>query len=878
MKKEEQSSKPSRKDGGVADVNTKPATNNKKGDQTNDTPSNPKGTQTHGKRNNKPAEAANPSSRSGNGSIPEGKKVVDTCSKPDRKEGAPQAQKPKDEQTASSKEAKGQQRTHVRPDQVATAKLVVNREKMSWVNTSKLARRDADLLSTEPESFVRANARLYYIATNSWLHMIDDCSHDERLGLTFIDALNHDGLVETIHQCQIIAEHCINSFNASGKSVTMPLEVVASPIFNALKLVELDDDQLLQILRFLKRFSPDKADKLIDKALEAFYEINRGCKPTNGWRDVKPGLRVYQPDSCEYLEEQIRYHLAEMFSGYSSTNQYDDDLMQFSDGASQRGALLVEKINGYAEFQQHWKGYQYPLINVKDPFYWASQPDAEKGTKKLSNFLSTPIKIVRRYTPEEFVKTLTFKTMAQRDRDILAEDFSEAEYIEVTTEASTLYENYYVSPSAVAKSYKTARIIAVEHPYHAAHMQSVRRKLVKTLAKSRYHKFFDPQDQEENEELCRLGSIEPGYSTRDLSSASDCISWRLMQSVFPADVVADITPHRARYFAPAHLKKSKRWLTPSEGLVVSYIALTSGNPATFVCLGGIITAIYHTAYDMYSRYNPDEELLPFSVFGDDGCIDYRVATLADEIFERLGFKVNQEKSYSIESHYRESCGAEAMLGYDLRTSYFPRKNLKFNPCNDSANVVRMNDYYASLQSLISLQRELYVKYWSTQRFLADTLRALEPQKTWTTSVPGQCDTDLLSEIDTSLKSYWTIPNKASGKLCINKLGKIISRPITVGERLAQYNKANPCDQITYQIDGDNVTILACRRNSSIGTSTRKVEQRDPNVDMFLYVEWLQNGPRYEDRLMELLGISSKPRNYASAMRTIPLSVGYIKTK
>lgn len=876
MKKNEQSSNPSRKDGGVADVNTKPATNNK-GDQTKGSQRIPKGTQPDGKRDNKSAKTTDSSSKSDNHPIPEGRKVVDTCDKPVKEQGTSQAQKPKDEKT-SSKGATGKQGTHVRPDALATAKLAVNREKMSWVQTTKLARKDADLLSTEPESFVRANARLYYIAINSWLHMIDDCAHDERLGLTFIDALKHDGLVNTIHQCQNIAEHCINSFDATGRSVTMPLDVAASPIFNALKLVELDDDQLLQILRFLKRFSPDKADKLVDKALAAFFEINRGCKPTNGWRDVKPGLRVYQPDSCEYLEEQIRYHLAEMFEGYMSSNSYDDDLMEFSDGASQRGTLLVEKINGYAEFQQHWKGFEYPLVNIKEPFLWASQPDEEKGTKKLANYQSVPIKTVKRFTPEEFLLSDEFDRMSQRDLDILAEDFSEAEYIEVTRKSSTLYENYYVTPSAVAKSYKTARIIAVEHPYHAAHMQSVRRKLVKALAKSRYHKFFDPQDQEENEELCRLGSIEPGYSTRDLSSASDCISWRLMQSVFPAAVVADITPHRARYFATKQLKQSRKWLTPSDGLVASHIALTSGNPATFVCLGGIITAIYHTSYDMYLRYNPGEELLPFSVFGDDGCIDYRVAPLADEIFERLGFKVNQTKSYSIESYYRESCGAEAMLGYDLRTSYFPRKNLKFNQCNDSTNVVRVNDYYASLQSLISLQRELYVKYWSTQRFLADTLRALEPQKTWTTSVPGQCDTDLLSEIDTSLKSYWTIPNKTSGKLCINKLGKVISRPITVEEQLAQYNEANPCDQITYQVEGDNVTILTCRRNSAIGTSTRRVDQRDPNVDMFLYVEWLQNGPQYEDGLMELLRISSKPRNYASAMRTIPLSVSYIKTK
>jgi hypothetical protein len=85
-----------------------------------------------------------------------------------------------------------------------------------------------------------------------------------------------------------------------------------------------------------------------------------------------------------------------------------------------------------------------------------------------------------------------------------------------------------------------------------------------------------------------------------------------------------------------------------------------------------------------------------SVYGDDCIVPYAAFDTACELLAVLGFRVNEEKSFS--GPYLEACGAEYYCGVDLSTRYWPRKTLLGTSSNLPAS---------SLLAIIDLQHRLY---------------------------------------------------------------------------------------------------------------------------------------------------------------------------
>lgn len=215
---------------------------------------------------------------------------------------------------------------------------------------------DSKTLSTDSNGFCRANRELYTIACNTWLLMCEECAGSVARRVLF-NSMMRDGLVKTIDTTARIASESIRlNFNY----------VPDSP----LRALLCEDPRItLQLLRYLKRFSPFKADKVITAGYEAFLKVNLQCK----------GVPLVINDKGKVLK-RTHYYPKWLISAVSSycyelldpnVDLSDDNIEywgSFSNGATADGChLLIEKYAAYSKHATYYKHYTYPLSRCVIP-------------------------------------------------------------------------------------------------------------------------------------------------------------------------------------------------------------------------------------------------------------------------------------------------------------------------------------------------------------------------------------------------------------------------------------------------------------------------------------------------------------------------------
>lgn len=361
-------------------------------------------------------------------------------------------------------------------------------------------------------------------------------------------------------------------------------------------------------------------------------------------------------------------------------------------------------------------------------------------------------------------------------------------------------EGYVIAVEAVPKTYAKARIIAPEHPYAAWNMQRVRKAMERCLAESEYGCLAPIRDADINRLLCREASITHEYACVDMSSASDTISYWLASNILPPNVVKEIDRFRPPYVAipdEAGVRKNT--------LLGTY--LTSGSPACFITETIIILSAYLAGRDIAKVAYPDDELLMPLVFGDDGLCDVRTLSTMYDVFSKMGMIVNGDKTYY--GYFRENCGVEYLNGLPTKSKYWPRKALSLVGRDASLTV----------KSLSDLQHRLFWRFPRATAVLEDFVVAIEPRMTF--SRPGSVNDDLWSLVE-------TVNDPASGP---NPRGAEGQYHLTLLPRYTEYRVAR-----------------AVYKSSWLA-----------NTDMFAYYKFLKDGPSFDDPLMELLGVSSRPR-------------------
>jgi len=159
-----------------------------------------------------------------------------------------------------------------------------------------------------------------------------------------------------------------------------------------------------------------------------------------------------------------------------------------------------------------------------------------------------------------------------------------------------------------------------------------------------------------NRELCRIGSLNGSFGTIDLRSASDSISWALIQKLFPANVVGWLSVSRSPFTTLPNGEKVKLKMISTMGNGFTF-------PLQTLLFAAVVRAVYH------------EHGLPcscprteFGVFGDDIIVARECYDDVIRYLTKLGFQVNADKSFNT-GPFRESCGHDYYEGTFVRPVY-----------------------------------------------------------------------------------------------------------------------------------------------------------------------------------------------------------------
>jgi len=161
--------------------------------------------------------------------------------------------------------------------------------------------------------------------------------------------------------------------------------------------------------------------------------------------------------------------------------------------------------------------------------------------------------------------------------------------------------------------------------------------------------------------LAQESSITGKNVTVDLSAASDTISTTLVSRLLPLD-----------WFEAMNLSRIGTVRLPDGSEVESKTFCTMGIGYTFP----LQTLIFLSLLKAIARITSWGKACDISVYGDDMIFDASLYGFVEVVFSKLGFIINEEKSFS-DGPFRESCGGDYHSGVDVRP---------FQPRNGSACV------------------------------------------------------------------------------------------------------------------------------------------------------------------------------------------------
>jgi len=209
----------------------------------------------------------------------------------------------------------------------------------------------------------------------------------------------------------------------------------------------------------------------------------------------------------------------------------------------------------------------------------------------------------------------------------------------------------------VPKTAKTHRVIAVE-PLGNNYLQ----KGIDLAMRDRLRRVgLDLRWQSPNQQMAYKGSLddsEDGFSTIDLSSASDSISTELCRELLPPDWFYFLNRVRSPAYVISELgvEEPRRY----EKFV------TMGNGFCFPLQTLLFASLVH-AVDPTAKPGSD-----FRVFGDDIIVRQKIAREVIRLLAKVGFRTNVRKTF-VSGPFRESCGSNWYKGEDVTPMTLDRK-------------------------------------------------------------------------------------------------------------------------------------------------------------------------------------------------------------
>lgn len=215
---------------------------------------------------------------------------------------------------------------------------------------------------------------------------------------------------------------------------------------------------------------------------------------------------------------------------------------------------------------------------------------------------------------------------------------------------------------SVPKTWKKKRIVAVEDVTRMYLQQGLRLGLYEGISRhSILSQHIDFSRPEKNRELARWGSKTRTFSTIDLSSASDCVSYQFVRELFK---------HLPHLWRMLDYLRTKEFYIREQGRIESNIFATMGNAICFPVMTIVFVLI---VFEAAIQCKVPIEKLDFQVYGDDIVVPEVMTEKVLQLLQEYGFIPNTSKTFSGESYFRESCGGEYINGVDVSPIRISRK-------------------------------------------------------------------------------------------------------------------------------------------------------------------------------------------------------------
>lgn len=240
----------------------------------------------------------------------------------------------------------------------------------------------------------------------------------------------------------------------------------------------------------------------------------------------------------------------------------------------------------------------------------------------------------------------------------------------------------------VPKTQKGPRLIAAEPTCHQWVQQSIKDFLYSRVKETYIGSSVHFDDQKENQEYARLGSIDGSFATIDLKSASDRLSCSVVERVFRRNpfLLECMRDSRTRYIRNGIDKKQ-----PELHKLRKFS--TQGSALTFPVQSLVFFSIAMGVGRHHSPRKSTRELAKLvRVFGDDIIVPEVWVDDVIAVLHALGLKVNESKTFR-EGNFRESCGFDAWQGYDVTPPHITRMTLRSNPMTVASNVAISNNFH-----------------------------------------------------------------------------------------------------------------------------------------------------------------------------------------
>lgn len=587
------------------------------------------------------------------------------------------------------------------------------------------------------DKWVAENLLSYYIVANTWVLIAYDLT-SVHFGNLLRKCIREMGLTTAIRWSADMAGELITYYH-KGIRPSMSTDGLAGYQRELLtRLIQLKPQDALQVLRYPKRFSLTVSPKNSKQHLDAIQAF-RATEKVN-FMETSPRINIishtFQPRVCG--KDRTRYNIILKLArrlirkvvghpkGFGQMT-----FPYFGTGSARNcGKSLAER---YCYLVQHWA-------------YTPSLP--------VIGFIAGPT--------VDFMPTRTVRYSTKDGREVEREEPNVLLLIikptGITAQICRL--------STVPKNCKVRRLIAIEDPISMSMQLYLKEQLERCIRLSPFARYMPLKDQSVMQGLAREGVRMQNFATVDLSHASDSVTWRLVQELFPDDWVQLFERCRPKGFIESEYDRHCSQLN---------MFATMGCGCTFVvetlCFWALdmATCLYeeHRSHLQYSKCFDDYlEWVECYAYGDDQIVPTEHYEAIISTLQMFGFTVNCEKSYST-GNFRESCGKDYLLVNscgmpfasdsqltlensnvaDVTSIYYPRSPIPGDFRQWRSNITA--DYKddeltqtTSLSKIIALQQSLYGLSSSASDFISEIVRKHVPHTT--TSDPGSESADLWS--------------------------------------------------------------------------------------------------------------------------------------